>query len=45
MYEVEVPDDYDAIAQEDSTDAFSFSSSMWGTNPEGLSGYSGGTGQ
>ena len=46
VYEVQVPDEYDQISQQDTAAAFDYTpKSAWSKNPESVSKYSGGTGQ
>ena len=42
---MEVLDSDEEVTQEDTDDAFVFSSSAWSTNPDDVAAYSGGTGQ
>ena len=46
VYQVQIPDGYHLLRQEDTHKAFQWSpSSAWSTNPQGLSNYGGGSGQ
>lgn len=45
MYQMEVPDDYREVKQQDTGSDFRYSPSGWSANPENLASYDGKTGQ
>ena len=45
VYQMEIPDDYEEVRQQDTDNNFQYSPSAWSTDPENLWTYDGSTGQ
>ena len=45
IYQMEIPDDYEEVRQQDTDSNFQYLPSAWSTDPENLWTYDGSTGQ